>query len=311
MPNTVPDTSRLDVVAAIIRDDSGRVLLARRPEHKHQGGRWEFPGGKVETGEALERALNRELEEELGVTTRSCRPFMTVDHHYPDLHVRLHFREVTGWHGEPHGREGQLVCWFAVNELGMLEFPAANRPVVKALQLSDQLVILPEMLPEDWLSRLASAVASGAGLVYLRGLEKSPAILSQAVELCHQSAALVLVRNNPALLSQTGADGLHLSADVAATLQQRPEVNFLSVACHNEAELEVARQLGADMVTLSPVCHTASHPDVAPLGWQQFARLAVGRPFAVYALGGVNKADVELARGHGARGVAGIRDFFR
>lgn len=312
MPNTVPDTApRLDVVAAIIRDNSGRVLLARRPEHKHQGGRWEFPGGKVEPGEALEHALSRELDEELGVSIRSCRPFMTVDHHYPDLHVRLHFREVSDWHGEPHGREGQPVRWFAVNELGTLEFPAANRPIVKALQLSDQLLILPETLPQDWRSRLASAIASGSNLVYLRGLEKNPVILCQAVELCRQSGALALVRNEPALLLQCRADGLHLSANAAATLKQRPDVGLLSVACHNEVELEIAQRLQADMVTLSPVRDTATHTDATSLGWQEFARLAVGRPFAVYALGGVNKEDLELARGHGARGVAGIRDFFR
>lgn len=311
MPNTVPDAaSRLDVVAAIIRDDLGRVLLARRPEHKHQGGRWEFPGGKVEAGEALQHALQRELDEELGVVARASRPFMTVDHHYPDLHVRLHFRDVTDWHGEPHGREGQPVSWFAGAELDALEFPAANRPVVTALGLSDQLAILPELLAEDWRSRLTAALTSGAGMVYLRGLEKDLQTLSQAVELCHQAGARVLVRNDPALLQQSGADGLHLSADAASRLTQRPDVRLLSVACHNEAELDIACRLQADMVTLSPVNQTTTHADAKPLGWQEFARLAVGRPFAVYALGGVGKADLGRARDHGARGVAGIRDFF-
>jgi 8-oxo-dGTP diphosphatase len=312
MPNTAPDAApRLDVVAAIIRDDLGRVLLARRPEHKHQGGRWEFPGGKVESGEALQHALQRELDEELGVFARASRPFMTIDHHYPDLHVRLHFREVIDWHGEPHGREGQPVSWFAVAELDALEFPAANRPIVKALSLSDQLVILPERLTGEWRSRLASAVASGAGLAYLRGLEKDPEMLLQAIELCHQAGALVLVRNDPVLLRQSGADGLHLSADAARRLTQRPDVSLLSVACHNEAELDIACRLQADMVTLSPVNCTSTHPDAEALGWQAFARLVVGRPFAVYALGGVGKEDLDLARSHGARGVAGIRDFFR
>ena len=311
MPNTAPDAaSRLDVVAAIIRDDLGRVLLARRPEHKHQGGRWEFPGGKVEAGEALQHSLQRELDEELGIVARASRPFMTVDHHYPDLHVRLHFREVTDWHGEPHGREGQSVSWFAGAELDALEFPAANRPVVTALGLSDQLVILPERLPEDWRSRLTAALASGAGMVYMRGLEKDLQTLSQAVELCHQAGARALVRNDPALLQQSGADGLHLSAAAARELKQRPDVSLLSVACHNEAELDIACRLQADMATLSPLNRTMTHPDAAPLGWQEFARLAVGRPFSVYALGGVSKKDLHQARDHGARGVAGIRDFF-
>lgn len=298
------------VSAVALIDIDGRVLLAQRPEGKSMAGLWEFPGGKVEAGEALQHALQRELVEELGVFVQSSRPFMTVDHHYSDLYVRLHFREVTDWHGEPHGREGQPVNWFAVAELGALEFPAANRPVVTALGLSDQLVILPEVLAEDWRSRLTSVMASGANLIYLRGLEKSPAMLSQAVELCHRAGALALVRNDSALLQQCGADGLHLSAEAARKLTQRPDVSLLSVACHNEEELDIACRLKADMVTLSPVNHTLTHPDAEPLGWQEFARQALGRPFAVYALGGVRKEDIDHARDHGARGVAGIRGFF-
>jgi 8-oxo-dGTP diphosphatase len=74
MPSTAPEASRLDVVAAVIRDAGGRVLLARRPDHKHQGGRWEFPGGKVEAGESLDAALARELEEELGLIVDRLPP---------------------------------------------------------------------------------------------------------------------------------------------------------------------------------------------------------------------------------------------
>ena len=99
------------VVAGIIRDAQGRLCLSRRPEHKHQGGLWEFPGGKVEAGEALGDALARELDEELGLRDLVSTPFMSVEHAYPDLRVVLHFRELRAWSGEPHGREGQPVEW--------------------------------------------------------------------------------------------------------------------------------------------------------------------------------------------------------
>ena len=98
---------RLDVVAGIIQDNQARFLLSQRPAHKHQGGRWEFPGGKVEPGETPAAALSRELEEELGIQAIDSVPFMTIDHDYPDLSVRLMFRQVTRWAGEPHGREQQ------------------------------------------------------------------------------------------------------------------------------------------------------------------------------------------------------------
>lgn len=301
---------RLDVVAAIIRDAEGRVLLAQRPAHKHQGGRWEFPGGKVEAGEALDHALARELNEELGISASLFEPFMTVDHRYPDLHVRLHFREVKEWHGSAHGREGQPVDWFTVAQMSALEFPAANRPVVKALQLSDTLVVMPDRLLPDWAAHLHDAIDNGCRVVYLRGLEQRPEQLQQAIHICAERGALSLVRNDLELMRRYAADGVHLSAATAAQCSQRPDVAWLSVACHNAAELEVAQRLQADLVLLSPVMTTATHPDVTPLGWPRFAGLATGQSFAVYALGGMTPADIATARHHGARGIAAIRAFF-
>ncbi|WP_229143866.1 Nudix family hydrolase [Alcanivorax sp. 1008] len=307
MPELMP---RLDVVAAIIRDAQGRVLLAQRPAHKHQGGRWEFPGGKVEAGEALDHALARELDEELGLTATDFQPFMTVDHRYPELQVRLHFREVKKFQGLAHGREGQPVNWFTVEQMRALEFPAANRPVVKALQLSDTLLVMPDSLLPDWSAQLHSAIDGGCRVIYLRGLEQRTEQLQQAVNICRQRGALSLVRNDVAMMQRYAADGLHLSAAAAGQMAQRPQVAWLSVACHSAEELQVAQRLEADLVLLSPVLATASHPEVAPLGWSRFAGLATGQPFAVYALGGMTPADVTSARHHGARGIAAIRAFF-
>lgn len=107
MPATA--TPAITVVAAIIRGNDGRICLSRRPDHKHQGGRWEFPGGKVEPGETLSTALARELEEELGMQAALSSPFMTIAHQYEDLHVTLHFRDVTDWQGEP--RDVKVSRW--------------------------------------------------------------------------------------------------------------------------------------------------------------------------------------------------------
>jgi 8-oxo-dGTP diphosphatase len=310
MPSTAPEQSaRLDVVAAIMRDADGRVLLARRPEHKHQGGRWEFPGGKVEQGEALDHALARELDEELGIQVQTCQPFMTVDHHYPDLHVRLHFREVLGWQGAPHGCEGQAVEWFAIEQLAALEFPAANRPVVKALQLSDFVLVLPDVLPDDINVRLDAAIQRGCRVIYLRSTRHVSEQAIALVQRCRQQGALTLVRNDLALMHALGADGLHLSAAVAREMATRPAVKWLSLACHDEEEIATAARLRADMLLLSPVNLTSTHPQATALGWQQFSALATGQPCAVYALGGVGPDDLLIARQHGARGVAGIRAF--
>ena len=298
---------RTRVVAGIIRDQAGRVLLSRRPEGVHQGGRWEFPGGKMEAGETPPQALARELEEELGLFPRHCRPFMTVDHDYADKSVRLCFREVLSWSGRPVGREGQAVDWFEASRLGALTFPEANQPVVRALGLGDLLQVLPLNEP-GWQQRLAAALAAGCALVYARG-STDPRLLRDVAGQCHDAGAMVMVATDPETFPATGADVLHLPGARAAVIDDRPEVPLLSVACHDEAELARAQALRADMVLLSPVQATASHPGAEPLGWQRFAQLATGQPFAVYAMGGLSPADLDEARIHGARGVAGIRGF--
>lgn len=123
--------------AAIVRD--GNILLSRRPEHLHQGGKWEFPGGKVEKGETVEQALARELEEELAIRPSNARQLIRVQHAYSDLTVLLDVWRVDGFSGTPEGLEGQEIQWFTPNDLLALEFPAANVPIVKS-------VLLPEVL---------------------------------------------------------------------------------------------------------------------------------------------------------------------
>lgn len=298
------------VVAAIIRGPDGRILLSQRPPHKHKGGCWEFPGGKVEPGEALDDALARELEEELGLHASACRPFMTIEHHYPELSVRLCFREVTAFEGRPVGREGQPVQWFAPEELTALAFPEANQPVVKALVLPDQWLILPTPLPANWRDALPRSITAGAKLVYLRGVTEV-ALLKELVQCCHAHGALALVADDPALAVTVGADGVHLRQQQAMQLTRKPALPWISMACHDEASLGHAAALGVDAVLLSPVCETPTHPGQSGMGWPAFRALAEGLPLPVYALGGVGPADLPQAREMGARGVAGIRGFWR
>jgi len=129
-----PEPPHVQVVAAIIHGPGEQVLLTYRGAQQHQGERWGFPGGKVEQGESLEAALARELEEELGISPIDSQPFLTLTHTYPELVVTLHFFEVSVFSGTPLAREGQPMQWWPVGQLPQLPFPAANEPVVKALQ---------------------------------------------------------------------------------------------------------------------------------------------------------------------------------
>lgn len=124
----------IHVAAGVILNAANEVLLALRPKDKHQGGLWEFPGGKVESGETVEAALARELLEELNLAVTACEPFLVSEHDYGDKQVKLDVWLVTQFQGQPHGREGQQLAWVTLAELSKLDFPAANQVVVAALQ---------------------------------------------------------------------------------------------------------------------------------------------------------------------------------
>lgn len=123
----------IHVAAGVICGADDTVLLALRPLDKHQGGLWEFPGGKVETGESVQAALARELHEELALEVLECEPLLVTEHDYGDKQVRLDVWLVTRHAGVPQGREGQAVAWVPLSRLPDHAFPAANRPIVEAL----------------------------------------------------------------------------------------------------------------------------------------------------------------------------------
>lgn len=126
----------VQVAVGIVSNAAGAVLITRRPDHVHQGGLWEFPGGKVERGETVALALRRELHEELGVTVQAAEPWLHIRHAYSDKTVLLEVWRVTAYTGEPHGREGQPLVWALPAELATFAFPAADQPILAALERS-------------------------------------------------------------------------------------------------------------------------------------------------------------------------------
>ena len=121
------------VVAAALYDRDGRVLIAQRPPGKHMAGRWEFPGGKVTAGETEAAAIARELQEELGIRVASSRPFMRLDHDYPDRRVELAMWIVDRYEGEPQPLDGQRLKWVLPGRLLQEDILEADLPFVQAL----------------------------------------------------------------------------------------------------------------------------------------------------------------------------------
>lgn len=122
------------VAVGVILDEQRNVLIARRADDAHQGGLWEFPGGKVECGEKLESALARELREELGILIGRTSPLLQVRHDYGDKAVLLDVHVVWDFEGEARGVERQPLRWVAASELAAFTFPAANEPIVGAVR---------------------------------------------------------------------------------------------------------------------------------------------------------------------------------
>lgn len=124
--------SRVHVAVGVIVNEVGEILISRRRDDSHQGGLWEFPGGKVETGESVQVALRRELHEELGISVLGSRALLEVHHDYPDKQVLLDVWVIDAFSGEVTGREGQPLCWCPPARLADYAFPAANQPIVEA-----------------------------------------------------------------------------------------------------------------------------------------------------------------------------------
>lgn len=124
------------VVAVALIDADGRVLIAQRPEGKSMAGLWEFPGGKVESGEAPDAALIRELQEEIGVDTRqSClAPLTFASHAYEDFFLLMPLYVCRIWKGIPQPREGQKLAWVRPAQLGDYPMPPADVPLVAMLR---------------------------------------------------------------------------------------------------------------------------------------------------------------------------------
>jgi 8-oxo-dGTP diphosphatase len=312
----MPSTLRsIHVVAAVITDPRGRVLLGRRTDGRDLAGLWEFPGGKCEPGESPEAALIRELQEELGITVQVGEPLINVPQLYPDKRLRLDVRRVTAWDGIPRGVEDQALAWVAPEKLVRYAMPPADRPVVAMLLQPDRYLVTPEPAAGDdaWLGELSAALASGIQRVQLRAPLRATQpgwneLVAKAVALCRKARADVLV-NADIELAQALGIGVHLRATQLPTLSTRPlpPEQLVAASCHDAAELQAAQALGCDFALIGTVLPTASHPDAIALGWEGFARLREAVSLPLYAIGGLSPDHIAQSRQHGAQGIAAIR----
>lgn len=287
-------------------------MISLRHADLHQGGLWEFPGGKIEASETAEQALARELKEELNITVTAATPLITVNHQYPDRLVRLNVFLVEQFSGEAKSLEGQPLKWVAPNELEHYAFPAANQPIITAARLPHYYAILDDADEAMLLTNLQKLLNRGVKLIQARLKNLPPAavakFIEQAYPLCKQQQAVLLM--NSAVECSAEVDGIHLISSHLMALSKRPENSkWLAASCHSLEQLQQAQKIGVDFVVLAPVLATQTHPGAASLGWEQFAELVAKVNLPVYALGGMTESSLTTSQQSGGQGIAAIRAF--
>jgi 8-oxo-dGTP diphosphatase len=323
----VTDTT-VDVAVGVVLREDGSVLVGQRVAGKPYAGYWEFPGGKLEAGETVAEALARELREELGLEDVESEPWLVRRHVYPHATVRLFFRRIRRWRGEPQSREGQALAWRPVDRLDVAPLlPAALAPVgwlqlppVLAISCAAEMGVQAfERALERRLDEQASTADGSTMLLQLRepGLpaaefERLYARVRQLRER-YRLRVLVSSRHLESLAAPVGAapDGIHLTARDLARATTRPPAALVGASCHAPDELVHADALGCDLAVFGPVLPTASHPGAQGLGWDGLAHALREAPIPVYAIGGMSGADLDRARRAGAHGVAMMRAAWR
>lgn len=308
------ENKALQVAVGVVQDSAGRILISRRSPEVHQGGLWEFPGGKIEAGESVEQALTRELYEELAIQVDSARPLINIVHQYPDLQVQLHVCTVSDFSGQAQACEGQQFSWVFKDQLAHFEFPEANKPIITAITLPHYYAILDDGDSGQLLSMLSKILAKGVKLIQARLKNSSSAQINefivQAIPLCQHYCAEILFNSSVDSGFWPQLQGVHLTSQDLMALSSRPlGLRWLAASCHTLNELLHAQEIGVDFVVLAPVAATKTHPGQAGMGWQQYAELVAQVNIPVYALGGMTFEHYQKSINAGGQGIAGIRLF--
>lgn len=312
----------LAVVAAVLVNADGQVLIAQRSANGSEPHLWEFPGGKIGVGESAAQALVRELQEELALGAVTLESLAVVRWRGQPRKLDLHTYKCLHWCGEPVALEHQALKWVAPSQLLQYAMPAPDRPIRARLALPQSYLITPEPSAprSEFLAHFEVSIANpDIGIASLRAKWLPKTELAKLAERLLERARqlrpdlIVLIHGQPELAMQLGFDGVHLSSQQLREYSRRPlpETKWIFASCHDQIELSLAEHLGADAVTYSPVLHTVSHPQSTPRGWMNLKATVESTCLPCYALGGIGLADMPAVLSAGAHGMAAIRAFWQ
>jgi len=263
--------AEIHVVAGAIADAEGRVLIAQRPRGRHMAGRWEFPGGKLASGEDPYQGLQRELAEELGVAVREARPLIRLHHDYPDRRVLLDVWQVTAYDGEPQALDAQALAWARPDELPQHDLLEADRAIVTALRLPRLARVLP---PGDSLRSIRGSVAQT--IFWLQPEEGGAELDHDAVAAARAAGHRIFVMGADVdavrIAAMGGCDGVVLRWLGQSLHVDRSGAFLVGVHCVDAEGAKRAVAEGAHFIVIAP--------EDGPLTERLLARVCiiVGRP---------------------------------
>ena len=312
-------------VAVGIIENNNHILMATRRLNQPLHDYYEFPGGKVDANETPKQALQRELFEELDIEHIDAQLLLILPWQYPHINVQLHVFLVSCEHTSISAKEQQNLVWAPLDRLHQYRLLPTCLPILSAMRLTRQYYITPPISSTQLLQGIQAlcAKADDQCLIYLRQTQLNQTsyfdlvAAIDALKIPH----LTIMQDRLPLFKR---NGLHLNKDLLNTLsvQTLSTINLghhakqpylhhlLGASCHDSKQIQTAQHLGADFITLSPVCKTNSHPNTTAMGWERFQDYAKLTPLPVFALGGLQLDDLIIAQSHYAFGIAGIEHFW-
>lgn len=296
----------IDVAIGLVFYQS-KVLVGWRNHEQHQGGKHEFPGGKVEVGESAVAACQREIFEEVGIDLVNWHVFDLIEHQYDDITVRLHI-----FHAQLPQQQLAAIktpwAWYSRPALVELNFPAANQQIIRRLLWPKLIKIGTDITALQQLSADRDLYLRYDADQFDQVIEQ---VATRPMTLLQRLIVNVELWAQLSHQQQINIGAVHFKQQQLQQLTQQdlPQQIRCIAACHDAQSIAQANRLGVDAIILSPVLDTPTHPEQSGLGWQHFAELAIQTQLPVFALGGMAPENLAQAEQHHAYGLAGIRNF--
>ena len=305
------------IAIGVIFNQHNQLLISRRTSKQHLAGCWEFPGGKLESGESFKFALRRELHEEVGVTVHTAVKIFSSTHQYSDRQLSFQLYKIIHYSGAVIAKQNQQLRWVDADQLSSIDFPEANRSMVDALILPQQYMIADEQVFScSLIETVKKQLEAGVRIIQHRanGVAKKEYIQHWQTlnNLCNQYKAKLIANSPIDWHADLQPNYIHLNSIGLKEINNNTnslKAELFSASCHNDDEIKIANQLRPRCILLGPVNYTQSHSNANILGWKKFAHVCSNSNMPVYALGGLTKQDTKNALMSGAQGIAAIRAF--